>query len=433
MQEKTLNQDIKICVVGLGYVGLPLAIEFSKQFPVIGFDISERKIADLKKGNDSMNEISSEALVNSKIFFTTDPNYIKLSNFIIIAVPTPVTENKAPDLSYVHSASEKVGLHLSKGSVVVYESTVYPGVTDEECCPILEQCSGLKAGRDFKIAYSPERVNPGDKEHTIDKITKIVSGMDAETLDLVAYVYGKIITAGVYRASSIKVAEAAKVIENIQRDLNIALMNELALIFHRMGISTKEVIDAASTKWNFHKYFPGLVGGHCIGVDPYYLTYKAQELGYNPEVILSGRNVNNYMPKHIADIVIKSLIMAGKRVKECRVLLMGLTFKEDVKDARNSRAKDLITELRSYSVDVIAHEPHLDESEAYAEFDVKNYPFNKLSGFDCIILVNRHKAFSSITVTDLLRISTPTPILIDVKNMFNKAECEEKGIIYHSL
>ena len=430
-EEKLLNPQI--CVVGLGYVGLPLAVAFGKIMHVIGFDVDEKKITELKGFNDSSGEINEADLRQADIHYTTDPVDIKQSNFIIVAVPTPVSKNKIPDLKYMRSASEIIGKSLSKDSIIVYESTVYPGVTEEICVPILEKFSGLKCGIDFKVGYSPERINPGDKQHTIEKVIKVVSGMDEDSLDIIADVYSKIVKAGVFRATSIKVAEAAKVIENIQRDLNIALMNELALIFYRIGISTNDVLDAASTKWNFHRYYPGLVGGHCIGVDPYYLTYKAQELGYNSEVILSGRNVNDYMAKHVADMVIKSLIKAGKRVTDTKVLLMGLVFKEDVKDARNSRAKDLIEELKSYNVNVVAFEPLLDSYLVEQKFSVKNYLFDELSGVDCIIVINKHKCFSSITVDNLFSITAPSPILIDIKNMYNPKKAEERGFVYMSL
>jgi len=433
MQEKLVDSH-KICIVGLGYVGLPLAIEFSKIFPVIGFDISEKKIEELKKNIDSMNELTTEELKNANIFYTNNPSRIKEANFIIIAVPTPITKHKKPDLSYLESASELVGKNLTKGSIVVYESTVYPGVTEEVCAPILEKYSNLKCGIDFKIGYSPERVNPGDKEHTIDKITKVVSGMDEESLNTISDIYSQIIKAGLFKAKSIKVAEASKVIENIQRDLNIALMNELALIFHRVGIPTKDVLEAAGTKWNFHKYHPGLVGGHCIGVDPYYLTYKAQELGYEPQVILSGRNINNLMPKHVADMAIKALIKAGRKVNESNVLLMGLTFKEDVRDARNSRAKDLIDELRSYNANVVAIEPHLSDEETEKFFDIKNHRFEDLNSIDCVIIINKHKLFKVISLDNLKTImNTKMPVLVDIKNMYKPEEAKAKGFIYLAL
>lgn len=432
MQENK-ETDLKICVVGLGYVGLPLAVEFGKLMNIIGFDIDEKKVNELKQHYDSSNEISNEELKKVNITYTNNPELIKQTNFIIVAVPTPVTKAHVPDLKYVKSASEIIGKNLEKNSIIIYESTVYPGVTEEICMPILEKFSGMKCGIDFKIGYSPERINPGDREHTINKIVKIVSGMDEESTNKIAEVYSKIISAGVFKAKSIKVAEAAKVIENIQRDLNIALVNELALIFYRLGISTKEVLDAASTKWNFHHYYPGLVGGHCIGVDSYYLTYKAQELGYNPEVILSGRNVNNFMPKHIVDLAIKNMIKAGKKVTNAKVLLMGLVFKEDVNDLRNSRAMDIIGELKSYNIDVIAYEPLLKDNDVEKHFEVKNYKLNDISNADCIIVINKHKKFANITLKDLLTISSSPPILIDIKNMFELEEAKKKGFIYISL
>ncbi len=422
---------MKLCIIGLGYVGLPLALEFSKVFRTVGFDINKERIEQLENNQDKTNESTEEELKNSSIFFTSDPKNIKEADFIIIAVPTPLTSSKKPDLSFVESASKIAGENLKKHTIIVYESTVYPGTTEEICIPILEKYSNLKCGQDFKIGYSPERINPGDKEHTIDKIIKIVSGMDQETTDKIAEVYNKIIKAGIHKAKNIKVAEAAKVIENIQRDLNIALMNELSLIFHKLNIDTKEVLEAAGTKWNFLKFYPGLVGGHCIPVDPYYLTYKAEQLGYNPKVILAGRSINDYMPKYIADLIIKALNQSDKILKNSKVLLLGLTFKENVKDTRNSRAKDIINELKEYNIDVIAYDPLVDDSEK--EFNIKNINLNEINDIDCILLINSHNEFKNITIDRLLEITTENPVLIDIRSFFNKEEAEKKGFIYKSL
>ncbi len=360
-----------IAVVGLGYVGLPLAAAFGKQVPVIGFDISAAKIAELKSGHDSTGELSAADLAATRIDYTTDPSRLKEASFIIVTVPTPLSDDKKPDLGPLHSSSTSIGRNLSPGTIVVYESTVYPGVTEDFCVPILEQESGLECGRDFTVGYSPERINPGDKVHTVDKIIKVVSGQNAATLEVVAKVYELIVTAGVHRASSIKVAEAAKVIENTQRDLNIALMNELALIFDRMGIPTREVLEAAGTKWNFLKFTPGLVGGHCIGIDPYYLTYKAESIGYHPQVILAGRRINDGMGKYVAEMTIKKLIQADKPVKGCRVLVLGLTFKENVPDIRNTRVIDIIEELRSYGVEPLVCDPMADPAETRHEYGLE--------------------------------------------------------------
>ncbi len=343
-----MQDKFKICVVGVGYVGLPLANEFSKAgYHVIGFDSSEKRAADLKLGIDSSKSIPMDDLKRSSIIFTADPRCITDCNFIIVAVPTPITDSKLPDLEALKSASKFVGEHMQRGSIVVFESTVYPGVTREICVPIIEKHSGLICGKDWKVGYSPERINPGDGTHTIDKVIKIVSGMDKDSLETIAGVYGTVCKAGVFRAKSIETAEAAKIIENIQRDLNIALMNELSIIFQKMGIDTKDVIEAACTKWNFHKYMPGLVGGHCIGVDPYYLTYRAQEIGYHPRVILAGRMLNDSMAKHVAEMTIKALSKASKS-QNPRILVLGITFKENVPDTRNSNVKDMIAELKSF-------------------------------------------------------------------------------------
>ncbi len=424
----------KICVVGLGYVGLPLAVEFGKISSITGLDINKKRIEQLKQGNDSSGEVSKAELKRSRISFTSDPKAISKADFIIVAVPTPVTKANVPDMSYLTSASKLVGQNLSKGSVVVFESTVYPGATEEVCVPIIEKYSGLKCGTGFKVGYSPERINPGDREHTISRIVKVVSGMDKKTLDRVADVYGTIIKPGVFRASSIKVAEAAKVIENIQRDLNIALMNELSLIFDRVGIPTKDVLDAAGTKWNFHTYHPGLVGGHCIGVDPYYLTYKAQMLGYQPQIILAGRAINEHMPRHVAELVIKGLSQTGKALNRSTVLLLGLTFKENVADYRNSKALDLISELKRFNIVVKACEPLLGDDVTEQVFGVQNLEFGKIqNSIDCVVMLAPHDEFRKITLKALRDVMGRHPLLIDVCSFFSAKDAVKMGFIYKSL
>ena len=352
-----------ICVVGLGYVGLPLAMEFAKKFDTIGFDINQTRIDGLKNGIDITGEVESYKIKESNLKLSSNPEDIKNADFVIVAVPTPIDKNKNPDLKYIKGASELVGKNMKKGAIIVFESTVYPGTTDEVCKEILEKESGMKFGEDFKLGYSPERINPGDTVHTIDKIVKIVSGSDEETTDKIAEVYSSIITAGVYKAKDIRTAEAAKVIENIQRDMNIGLMNELSLIFEKMGIDTHDVLKAAGTKWNFHKYTPGLVGGHCIGIDPYYLTSKAEEVGYEPRFILAGRRVNEYMAEHIKNLVIKKMNQAKKVISGSKVLILGLAFKPNVNDTRNSKVEDLINHLKKEGIEVVAYDPFIEENE----------------------------------------------------------------------
>lgn len=424
----------KICVVGLGYVGLPLAVAFGKKQHVVGFDINESRVDALRNGIDLTNETSKDELAQVDVEFVCDPAEIKKCDFIIVAVPTPVNDAKIPDLTAVKSASTLVGQNLSKNAVVVYESTVYPGVTEDICKPILEQESGLVCGADFYIGYSPERVNPGDKEHTIEKIVKIVSGMDDATLNIVADVYGSVITAGVYRAPNIKTAEAAKVIENIQRDLNIALINELSVIFDKVGIDTREVINAACTKWNFHRYFPGLVGGHCIGVDPYYMTYLAVHLGIHPKVILAGRDTNDGMAKYVSEMALIELNKIGRVFKDTTVLVMGLTFKENVPDRRNSRAFDVVKYLRDFSVNVIACDPLLEEGIIAGENQkVLNVPFDDVEPFDCALLINGHDAFKPITLDVLKSKMRQNPIVIDLKSFYSRDEAISKGFVYRNL
>ena len=430
------NSNPTLCVVGLGYVGLPLAVLLSKKFKVIGFDINSKRVEELSSGIDRTGEVESKDLVSSDILFTDKPELMSTADLIIVTVPTPIDEHKIPDLRPVKAATRTVGRYMKKGSIVVYESTVYPGVTEEICVPILEQESGLKWKEDFHVGYSPERVNPGDKEHTIDKIVKVVAGDTPEITDYLAEIYGSVITAGIHKAPNIKTAEAAKVIENTQRDLNIALMNELAIIFHKLGIDTKEVIEAAATKWNFLKFEPGLVGGHCIGVDPYYLTFKAQELGYHPEVILAGRRINDYMGKFVAENTVKLLIKAGKAVKDSKVLIMGFTFKENISDIRNTRVIDIYNELKEYGVAVFVYDPYAYPEEVKKEYGVDlvdDITFNK--PYDAIVLAVKHNFFLKLTLREIktLMDNCSIPVLVDVKGVYNKEKAKEFGFLYWSL
>ncbi len=412
------KQSRSIAVVGLGYVGLPIAVAFGKIAPVVGFDTNKKKIEELRNGVDRTGEVSQKDLAATQVRYTSEPADLKLANFIIVAVPTPINEALQPDLTALQKASALIGPNLSPGTIVVYESTVYPGVTEEICLPILEKTSGMKAGVDFKLGYSPERINPGDKEHTLEKITKVVSAQDREALEVVAETYSLVVKAGVHRASSIKVAEAAKVIENTQRDLNIALMNELALIFHRLGIDTKSVLEAAGTKWNFLKFTPGLVGGHCIGVDPYYLTSKAESVGYHPQVILAGRRINNGMGKFVAEQTMKLLSQLARPAADLRVGVLGLTFKENVPDLRNSRVPDIIQELREYGVDVLVHDPIAESGEAIEEYGIQLMEWNALKDLDGVILAVAHRNFSDMGLGDLLKPlrSQTQAVVIDVKS-----------------
>ncbi|MDY0290991.1 MAG: nucleotide sugar dehydrogenase [Desulfuromonadaceae bacterium] len=427
-------RESKVAVIGMGYVGLPLAVAFGKHCDVIGFDIDTHKIEQLKDGYDATREVSAEDLASTSIEYTADPSALKDASFIIVTVPTPIDKNKNPDLSPVRSASETVGKFLRPGSIVVYESTVYPGVTEDICVPLLEKNSGLKCGTDFTVGYSPERINPGDKVHTVDKIVKVVSGQDEATLDTVAGVYEIVISAGVHRASSIQVAEAAKVIENTQRDLNIALMNELSIIFGKLNIPTRDVLVAAGTKWNFLPFTPGLVGGHCIGVDPYYLTHKAEEIGYNPQVILAGRRINDGMGKYVAENTVKNMIRAGKTVKGCRVLILGLTFKENVPDIRNTRVIDVIHELEEYAIEVIVSDPVADPAQALHEYGIKLTPIDEVGVVDALVLAVSHDAYKTISLQQYKAMCTPgSPVLIDVKSCLNAQEAEQAGFVYWSL
>ena len=429
-----LKHKKSIAVVGLGYVGLPLAVEFAKVFNVIGFDIKKHRINELSLGIDSTGETSKNQLRSSKIDFTNDPRKLRLASIIIIGVPTPIDEHKIPDIYPLKSASEIVGRYLQKGAVVVYESTVYPGVTEEICVPIIEKFSGLSCGKDFKVGYSPERINPGDKTHGVSGIVKVVSAQDKKTTDLLAWIYGSVVKAGIHKAPDIKTAEAAKVIENIQRDLNIALVNELAIIFNRMGIDTKSVLDAASTKWNFLRFEPGLVGGHCIGVDPYYLTFKAQSIGYHPEVILSGRRINDNMGRYIAANTIKQLINSSRPVKKSKILILGLTFKENISDVRNTRVIDIYNELKEYGVDVFVHDPHADKKEVFNEYGLSliQKPESK-KPFDGIILAVKHNEYCKYTLAYLKKLCNGNPVLIDVKTLFKREDAIKAGFHYWRL
>jgi UDP-N-acetyl-D-glucosamine/UDP-N-acetyl-D-galactosamine dehydrogenase len=408
----------KIAVIGLGYVGLPLAVALARVHPsVLGFDVNTKRISELRQNTDRTNEITAHDLQHSTMNFSDQENEIAQCNFFIVTVPTPIDENKTPDLRPLEMASKMIGRHLKPGDVIVYESTVYPGVTEEICGAILESTSGLKSGTDFKLGYSPERINPGDKTHTIESIIKVISGQDAESLERIADVYAPVIRAGVHRAPSIKVAEAAKVIENTQRDLNIALMNELAIIFDRIGIKTSDVLEAAGTKWNFLKFTPGLVGGHCISVDPYYLTQKAQQLGYHPEVILAGRRVNDSMGRYIAQKTIKMLIGVKNPVNNAKIGVLGLTFKENVPDLRNSRVPDIINELKEFGVHVLIHDPIANPAEAQHEYGVELCDLNEFQNLDGLILAVSHNQFKEIN--DIGALLKPNGVVIDVKSMLD--------------
>jgi len=424
----------KLAVVGLGYVGLPLAVAFAKHNAVIGFDLNHSKIEAYKKGFDVTQEVGDAILRSVTISYTSDPIDLAQASIIVVAVPTPVDNHKIPDLRPVISASETVGRYMRKGTIVIYESTVYPGVTEEICIPILEKASGMTCGSDFKVGYSPERINPGDKVHRLENITKIVAGTDSECLEIIAETYAMIIDAGVYRSSSIKVAEAAKVIENAQRDINIAFVNELSMIFNRMGIDTLEVLRAAGTKWNFLGFQPGLVGGHCIGVDPYYLTYKAQELGYHPEVILAGRRINDGMGKYVAENTIKQLIKDGCTVNTARVGVLGLTFKENVPDARNTRVVDIIKELREYGVAVAVCDPYAEPHEVEEEYGISLAKIEDLKGVDAVIIAVAHDDYRALPLSSIRTLLSPDRnVLVDVKGIYDRSHAEQAGFRYWRL
>lgn len=432
--ESLISREDKIAVVGLGYVGLPLAVNMSKHFDVVGYDFKPERIKELESGHDRTLEVADEDLEKTTISYTSDPETLSSCRLIIVAVPTPIDAYRIPDLNPLRGASSTVGKNLIQGSCVVFESTVYPGVTEDVCLPILEHESGMKAGKDFTVGYSPERINPGDKTHTLENVTKIVSGQDRDTLSLLSRVYGTVVKAGIHQALSIKVAEAAKVIENTQRDLNIALMNELAMIFNRFGIDTSEVLEAAGTKWNFLPFKPGLVGGHCIGVDPYYLTFKAESLGYHPEMILAGRRINDGMGKYIAERAVKMLIGAGKPVRGARIAVMGLTFKEDVPDLRNTKVVDIINELRDYGIEVVVHDPLADAKEAEKFYGIKLREIDEITGVDAVIIAVVHRYYKGIGLAEIVRrCFSGIPIIIDVKAAFSPADLRKENIIYWRL
>lgn len=437
LYERIVKKEEYISVVGLGYVGLPIAISFAKKVKVIGYDINTDKIEMYKNFIDPTNEVGTEELKCSSIIFTSDETKLKLAKFHIISVPTPINFDKTPDLSPVIQASEIVGRNLTKGSYVAYESTVYPGVTEDVCIPSLEKCSGLKAGIDFKVGYSPERINPGDKIHRLENIKKIVSGMDEESLNTIADLYSLVIDVGVYKASSIKVAEAAKVVENSQRDINIAFMNELALVFDRMGIDTREVIEAMNTKWNALKFYPGLVGGHCIGVDPYYFIYKAERLGYHSQIILSGRKINDMMSEFVADIIIKKLIIANKKVKQSKVVIFGITFKENCPDIRNSKVVDIIYRLKEYGIEPIVVDPNANPIEVKKEYGVTLRSLNEINNADCLVFAVAHNNFKELTFEEIKRMYLPIPnnekIMIDIKSIFDNRVFKGEGFEYWRL
>lgn len=432
-----LEKHEKVAVIGLGYVGMPIAVAFAKKVNVIGFDLNTKKIDLYRAGIDPTNEVGDDEIKNTKVDFTSDETRLREAKFHIIAVPTPINSDKTPDLSPVEGASSIVGRNLTKGSIVVYESTVYPGVTEDVCVPILERESGLKCGVDFKIGYSPERINPGDKVHRLENIIKIVSGMDQESLDEIAKVYELVIEVGVHRAGSIKVAEAAKVVENSQRDINIAFMNELAMVFDRMGIDTKEVIEAMNTKWNALGFTPGLVGGHCIGVDPYYFVYEAEKLGYHSQIILSGRKINDGMGKFVADAIIKKLILANKVVRQAKVVILGVTFKENTPDTRNSKVIDIIDSLREYGIEPIVVDPEADSDEAKHEYGIDLVEINEVKDADCLVLAVAHDTFRQMDWNQIDSLygdfDNNEKILIDVKSILDRSEIEEKGYSYWRL
>ncbi|SDA66041.1 UDP-N-acetyl-D-galactosamine dehydrogenase [Lachnospiraceae bacterium G11] len=436
----SLYEDIvagkeKLALVGLGYVGMPIAVAFAKKINVIGFDLNKAKIDLYKQGIDPTKEVGNEAIKATKVDFTADENMLKEAKFFIVAVPTPVNDDHTPDLTPVEGASRIVGRNLTKGAIVVFESTVYPGVTEDICVPIMEKESGLKCGVDFKVGYSPERINPGDKVHRLETITKIVSGMDEETLDVVAKVYSLVVDAGVYRAQSIKVAEAAKVIENSQRDINIAFMNELSIIFNKMGIDTKSVLEAAGTKWNFLKFFPGLVGGHCIGVDPYYLTYKAEELGYHSQIILSGRRINDDMGKYVAESLVKNLIKADLAVKGAKVAILGFTFKENCPDTRNTKVIDIYNELKEYGITPVVADPAADADEAKRLYGIEFIDADTIKDMDAVIMAVSHAQFMDYKEADIAKFfkKGQKKVLSDIKGIFDRKEYEDAGYLYWRL
>lgn len=456
LYESIKNRQEKISVIGLGYVGIPLAIAFAKVADVIGFDISKEKIQQYLNGTDVTEEVGDEAIKQSTAFFTWEEKHLQDAKFHIIAVPTPINPDKSPDISCVKEASKTVGRNLTKGSIVVFESTVYPGVTEDVCIPLLEEQSSLKCGADFKVGYSPERINPGDKLHRLENIVKVVSGIDEESLETIAKVYGLVVKAGVYKAESIKVAEAAKVIENSQRDINIAFMNELSIIFNKLGIDTKSVLNAAGTKWNFLNFTPGLVGGHCIGVDPYYLTYKAEELGYHSQIILAGRKINDSMGKYVAENTVKNMIKADKQIKGSTVAIFGITFKENCPDVRNTKVVDIIRELEEYGINVKVADPIADKEDLWKTYGIKPYNIEEIKDVDAVIFAVPHDEFKSMkleNIKDLFNekwnnyfntadetavakeegLTNNKHVLVDVKGIFDREEAEKMNYLYWRL
>lgn len=446
LYEKIKNKQEKVSVIGLGYVGLPLAVSFAKVTDVIGFDISKDKVKSYLNGIDVTKEVGNEALKETTALFTSNEEDLRKAKFHIVAVPTPINKDKTPNLNPVIGASKTLGKNLAKGSIVVYESTVYPGVTEEVCVPILERESGLKCGLDFKVGYSPERINPGDKVHRLENIVKVVSGMDEESLDIIAKVYELVVQAGVHRAESIKVAEAAKVIENSQRDINIAFMNELSIIFNKLGIDTKSVLKAAGTKWNFLNFTPGLVGGHCIGVDPYYLTYKAEEIGYHSQIILAGRKINDNMGKYVAENTVKLMIKANKQIKGAKVAVLGLTFKENCPDVRNTKVIDIINELKEYGINTLVHDPQADKNEVFDVYGIDIKEAEDIKDVDAVILAVPHEEYKELTLEDISSLYNNNyahingnkdiddkKVFIDVKGIFNRNKAEKMGYLYWRL
>jgi UDP-N-acetyl-D-glucosamine/UDP-N-acetyl-D-galactosamine dehydrogenase len=460
LYEKIVKREEKVSIIGLGYVGMPIAVSFAKKVDVIGFDVNKEKIELYKNGVDPTKEVGNEFIKLTTVDFTSDEKRLREAKFHIVAVPTPVKEDRTPDLTPIELATRTLGRNLTKGSIVVFESTVYPGVTEEFCVPILEKESGLKCGADFKVGYSPERINPGDQEHRLETIIKVVSGMDKESLEIIAKVYELVVNVGVYKAESIKVAEAAKVIENSQRDINIAFMNELSIIFNRMGIDTKAVLEAAGTKWNFLKFSPGLVGGHCIGVDPYYLTYKAEQMGYYSQIILSGRKINDDMGKYVAESTVKKMIKANKQINGSRVAIFGVTFKENCPDVRNTKVVDVIKELEEYGVEVKVVDPLADKDDLWNEYRINPCCVEEIKEMDAVIFAVAHEEFKSICLEDVKKMfRTPGQmyihseamnevaaasefdteverkdhVLIDIKGVFNRIEAENSGFLYWRL
>jgi UDP-N-acetyl-D-glucosamine/UDP-N-acetyl-D-galactosamine dehydrogenase len=458
LYENILNKKEKISLIGLGYVGMPIAVAFAKKIDVIGFDVNKEKVELYKNGIDPTKEVGNEIIKNTTVDFTSDESRLREAKFHIVAVPTPVKEDRTPDLTPIESASRTLGRNLTKGSIVVFESTVYPGVTEDICVPILEKESGLKCGEDFKVGYSPERINPGDHQHRLETIIKVVSGMDNETLDIIAKVYELVVNVGVYKAESIKVAEAAKVIENAQRDINIAFMNELSIIFNKMNIDTKAVLEAAGTKWNFLKFSPGLVGGHCIGVDPYYLTYKAEQMGYYSQIILSGRKINDDMGKYVAENTVKKMIKANKQINGSKVAIFGVTFKENCPDVRNSKVVDVIRELEEYGIEVKVVDPVADKNDLWREYRISTCNVEEINGMDAVIFAVPHEDFKSIqlekvkmmfgsTLYNNLEVINEVAatselegtidrndlVLMDLKGLYDRKEAEQKGLLYWRL